>query len=63
MRQGAPPAADVDGKQLHQGRRGDLPEMIPARGRRIPALSNADLLALLDNEDAPRGATSHNSAG
>jgi hypothetical protein len=33
-------------------RRSDLPVMVPARGRRMTALSNADIQALLDAEDA-----------
>jgi hypothetical protein len=33
-------------------RRGDLPITIPARGRNITALSNAELEVLLDGEDA-----------
>lgn len=36
-------------------RRGDLPEIIPPRGRRIPVLSNAAIQALLDAEDAEAG--------
>jgi hypothetical protein len=36
-------------------RRGDLPEIIPPRGRRMPVLSSAEIQAILDAEDAEAG--------
>lgn len=36
-------------------RRVDLPEIIPPRRRRMPVLSNAEIQALLDAEDAEAG--------
>jgi hypothetical protein len=37
-------------------RRCDLPVMIPARGRRLTALTNGEVQALLDAEDATHAA-------
>lgn len=36
-------------------RRGELPEIIPPRGRRMPVLSNAEVQDVLDAEDAEAG--------
>lgn len=48
QRSGQPVTAD-------RPRRGDLPEIIPPRGRKMPALSNAEIQALLDAEDVGAG--------
>jgi hypothetical protein len=37
------------------GRQRPLPTIVPPRGRRIPALSNAEIEALLEGEDADGG--------
>jgi hypothetical protein len=43
-----------DDATLPRPHRHDPPVTIPARGRQMPALSNAELQALLDAEDAER---------
>lgn len=54
LTRGAGAENGATGSQPARPRRRDLPVMIPDRGRRMPALSTAELQDLLDAEDVAR---------
>ena len=62
LQQAAPPPAAAVPRPRWLGR-GDSPVVIPPRGRRIPSLSNAEIEALFQAEDAAHPITGDAHAG